>query len=243
MTFCQKISHAVVALSGLIVLSSCTKLDRTNPFQPTRELICPTVSATSLSEWRDLDRKEIPKIQMGQTWREEAGQVSGYVQIARNQSNLFVFAMLPDEDIFNPVTEFNQESWSQGDIFEMFLQPEGQRNYYEFHVSPRNQRYQLHLIKNDPDSEDFVSELSTIEVESAVSIDAQEDHWLVFARIPLQELIEPKGRALPQEWQVSFSRYDYTRGPNFEEPELYSTSPHRKLWFHRQHEWTTLTVE
>jgi hypothetical protein len=38
--------------------------------------------------------------------------------------------------------------------------------------------------------------------------------------------------------RIRFSRYDYTRGMG--EPVLSSTSPHRRLDFHRQHEWGTL---
>ncbi|WP_269541052.1 hypothetical protein [Cerasicoccus fimbriatus] len=226
-----------------LILGGCAVFDPAGDFQPAQQIQCPPVDAPDLAAWRELEKLGLPTLPMGQRWIGRSGKVSGLVQVAHNGSDLLVLARLPDEDIFNPVSGFNEESWNQGDIFEIFIRPEGQASYYEFHISPRNQRYQLYFSKQPPSSESYTRKLSTIPVDSSVSIHNDSGYWLVYAVIPLQDLVEPSERSIPDTYQVSFSRYDYTRGPDLDTPSLFSTSPHRKLSFHRQHEWTTLKLK
>jgi len=229
----------LVTCGACLALGACSIMR----FDPAPTVTSAKVSASDMRSWLRLDKQARPGRPMGQRWRGVFGQVEGAVQVAHNGSYLFVYAELPDIDIFNPATQFNEESWNQGDIFEIFIRPEGQNTYYEFHVSPNNQRFQLRFTKQATASDNYERALSRIPVQSKAVIRPAENKWQVYVMVPLKALLDPNDRPLPDRWHVSFSRYNYTRGPKWETPELYSTSPHRKLSFHRQHEWATLLLK
>jgi hypothetical protein len=75
-------------------------------------------------------------------------------------------------------------------------------------------------------------------IETRVRILTARERWHVLAVIPFSVVAHGRRVAAGARWLFSFSRYDYTRG--VAEPMLSSTSPHRRLDFHRQHEWGTL---
>ncbi len=186
-------------------------------------------------------------VALQQAWRAEPepGFRPASVRCAWNAQALLVFAVLGDDDIFNPVQKFNVPAFQHGDAFEIFLRPAGQEAYYEFHVSPRNQRLQLRI----PSAAAFAAPrpvagippewlVSDWQIGSRVQVDAANGCWRVLASIPLARVAENAPPVAGDTWRFSFSRYDYTQGQTA--PVLSSTSPHRELSFHRQQEWGEL---
>lgn len=188
-------------------------------------------------------------VAMRQAWRAQPapGLRPASVRCGWNAQALLVFAVLDDADIFNPVDAFNAPAFLHGDVFEMFLRPTGQEAYYEFHVSPRNQRFQLRI----PSAAAFAAPRSVAgippawlvsdwQIGSRVQVDAANGCWRVLASIPLARVAENGPAAVGDTWRFSFSRYDYTQGQAA--PVLSSTSPHRVLSYHRQQEWGMLIL-
>ena len=54
-------------------------------------------------------------------------------------------ALFHDSDIFNTAKVNNERTWTTGDVCEFFIQPAGQDDYFEFHVTPEGITLQLHL--------------------------------------------------------------------------------------------------
>lgn len=198
-----------------------------------------------LHDWIAFDKSALPGMILSQAWKAENRLSGGVAKTAFSEGCLFVFADLPDEDIFNPVTEFNQRAFTEGDVFEIFLQVEGAEEYYEFHVSPTNQKFQLRFQrKREGEGMDaFDAALIEEPIESEVRLFPEEKRWEVFARIPLRRIGVADAHEQPLAIKGSFCRYDYTRKPEGgPSVELYSTSPHKKLSFHRRQEWRGLAL-
>ncbi len=86
-----------------------------------------------------------PVFELGQPWRAEPEPLfaAGQARVALSGMSLAIFATLRDRDVFNPVEHFNVPAFPHGDVIEVFLQPEGQAAYYEFHVTPGGALLQL----------------------------------------------------------------------------------------------------
>jgi hypothetical protein len=175
-----------------------------------------------------------------QHWRKtpQALFLPATVRIAWTPSSLWLYAELQDVDIFNTATELHQQTFQLGDAFEIFLHPLSRTEYYELHVSPHNQHFQLCFtdgLKTPmnqariPDPEFFFSR---------THIDAAQNIWKVLAEIPGQKLTAKAAIDAGEEWMFSFSRYDYTRGQP--KPVLSSTSRHSRPHFHDRQDWGTL---
>jgi hypothetical protein len=87
----------------------------------------------------------ISPIEMGQAWlaAPEPDFLAAEVRVGRRGNSLIVSATMPDLDIFTKTTNANQRTWELGDVFEMFLKPEGEDFYRELHITPANTRTQL----------------------------------------------------------------------------------------------------
>ncbi len=201
--------------------------------------------------WDSIDAafKAAQSCPLRQAWRSapEPGFRPGSVRMGWSETALLVYAELEDEDIFNPLTELNALSFKQGDVFEIFLRPVDQPAYFEFHVTPQNQKLQLRF----PTAE-AVAELRAAKAEipkewkiydwilhTRVEVCPCPSKWRVFAEMPFDRVAETRRPGPGSQWLFSFSRYDYTRGK--EAPVLSSSSPHRVVDFHRQPEWGSVT--
>ena len=183
-------------------------------------------------------------IPMQQAWRAQPEPQfrPATVRTGWRDETLWVLADLPDADIFNPVREFNAEFFQTGDVFEMFLRPAPQDAYYEFHVGPANQQFQVRI----PSAKDFFNpppgprnwKIAKPVLQSWARVDVGRQLWQVMAAIPFTVVCETPAALASREWRFSFSRYDYTTGAAA--PCLSSTSPHAQIGFHRQEEWGTL---
>ena len=88
---------------------------------------------------------------LGQAWcaELEPGFAPGQVRAGWRRDSLLVFAELTDHDVHSAATGINQRTWEFGDTFEMFLRPDGQEEYFEFHVTPNNYRLQLRFPSSE----------------------------------------------------------------------------------------------
>ena len=183
----------------------------------------------------------MPAVDLGQAWlaSPKPDLKPTRVRAGWLEDSLWVYAEMEDVDPFNPETRFNESFYMKGDVFEIFLRPEGQPAYFEFHVGPSNQLFQLRL----PSSEIFYNERKGGIAKWQIPHPAirtwaalMPGGWRVLAQIPSASIIEQGGSR--EHWLFSFSRYDYTCGAA--ESVHSSSSPHQKPCYHRQEEWGTL---
>jgi hypothetical protein len=179
--------------------------------------------------WREIPEAEFQPAQARAGWRDDA---------------LWVYAELSDCDIFNDAAHFNDRTYELGDLFEILIRPDGQEDYFEFHITPENQQLQLHwpdadaIWKFDERHESlqpyFVPKVLLV---SQTEVQHQNNFWRVLAKIP-SCVARSKSIKVGDVWVFSFSRYDCTRGKS--DPALSSCSPHAQPRFHRQQEWGRL---
>lgn len=206
---------------------------------------CPHVEIAAPPDWAllaDSFASSTP-MRFQQFWKPapEENFCSGEVRTGWSADGLWVYAVLQDEDISNEEETANAFFFLKGDVFEIFVRPENQDAYYEFHVGPANQQLQMRIpsaaaFNNQKDGESEGWKISGPVMRSWVQIDEENKQWKVLVFLPFDEINESSKTS--QDWRISFSRYDYTRGSK--RPILSSTSEHSVLGFHRQNEWTTL---
>ena len=189
-----------------------------------------------------------PALVMNQPWRAEIEYdfAPATVWTGWRQETLFVFAELTDADVSTQATGPNQRLWELGDVFEVFLRPEHQIAYAELQVAPNNQRLQLRYasaeaLEHARRTNSLDEALLPIAFHSRVWLRPDMRRWYVLAEIPAAAICDHPGELAGSTWQVSFCRYDYTRGRS--EPVISSTSPLTRPDFHRQAEWGTLIFQ
>lgn len=209
--------------------------------------------SVNLDDWNTVTRwlTAAPEIETRQAWLPVAqdGFLPARVRTGWTDEGLVVWGELDDADIFNPVTEFNEAAFLQGDVFELFLRPRGQDAYFEFHISPENQLFQLRIPLTNYFQTQRAQGMGALNdlkikqpvVQSRVKVDREGNRWSVLAHVPFTAVIESVLPKPAGPWLFSFSRYDYTRGEP--KPIISSTSPHVRADFHRQQEWGELRFE
>ena len=214
-------------------------------------LSCHRLTKFDPDSWESIAHafREAPSCRLQQAWLSQSQPElrPGLVRTGWTDEALIVFAELEDDDIFNPVTGLNEHSYKHGDVFEMFLRPTSQDAYYEFHVGPQNQKFQMRV----PSAADFDAPrggsgippawmISHRQIETRVEVCAEGGRWKVLAAIPFDMVAEGGAPQPGSQWLFSFCRYDYHR--QRPEPVLSSTSPHHQpVSFHSQAEWGVLT--
>lgn len=192
-----------------------------------------------------------PTIPLIQNWLPTPDPSFAPAQVATawDENYLYIYAKLTDQDIFNPVTTFNQAAHLHGDIFEILIRSADGDAYFEFHITPNGQILQLRFPKRTSLAEfrESGQSLDTLIdtfkfpdriLEAKTTI--EEGHWTVLAKVPARALM-PNGKFLAgNQLLFSFCRYDHTRNqPDF---ILSSTSKYTVCSFHRQEEWNLLTL-
>lgn len=225
--------------------------------QSNTSLTCPLLPDFDDTSWAAIKRgfAKALKFDYQQAWlkKQQAELVPARGYVGWHTDALLIYAELGDRDIYNPVTVFNEVAFTKGDVFEIFLRPLPQPAYYELHVTPNNQIFQLrfpsatvfrnqrHIVRApgvDPLSTFKIPELM---FTSRVKIDQPADVWMVYAKIPFNAVVEENGPfGLGSKLLLSLSRYDYTRSAAH--PVLSSASPHKQCNYHRQQEWAQLTL-
>lgn len=167
----------------------------------------------------------------GQPWlpQVEPGFAPGRVGISWQNYELLIRAELDDAHVMKDAFPFNFPAYTQCDVFEIFLGPAGEAAYYEFHVTPSNSVLQLRF--EGPGDRKSLSDHMVAGPLFVSETSLSPEGWNVQARIPLGGLFPE----LPEDWLLSFGRYDYTPGRTG--PVISSTSPHTVCDFHRKDEW------
>ncbi len=216
---------------------------------------CKKIGSFDINDWKTADSlfrtADFANYQQGWADTPVAGFRPAKAAAAWTDSSLVVYAELSDDDIFNEIPEedFNKIAINHGDVFEIFLRPEGQEAYYEIHVSPNNQKFQLRLpfpgcfkkMKSKFKSPEEMMEsykVSQPSVRSNVRIDRPARKWWVITEIPLSMVAEDHPVKPGTKWRFSFCRYDYTRPDKT--PVYSSTSPHSAINYHLVDEYGTL---
>lgn len=188
-----------------------------------------------------------PGLILQQSWRTEPEPafMPGRVEIGWVPEGFVIEAELMDRDIFNPVRAFNEPAFLQGDVFEIFMRPEGREAYHEFHITPHNQLFQYRI----PSAEAFRARrqegiqtswiLSSPILESHTRRNEMDGFWQLSVNIKVKKWGFPSLRTNDR-WNFSFCRYDYSK--NREKPCLSSTSRFKKLDFHDQDCWDTFVL-
>jgi len=212
---------------------------------------CPLLPVLDTSNLRLVQEvfQPLPRHALGQAWlaKEESGFAPAFVRIGWRGDSLLVFAELTDADIFNFATAHNQRAWELGDTFEIFLKPAGHPAYFEFQVTPNNQRVQLRFanldaLENLRKKGPIESVLMPGEIfHSRTWIPPHAKCWYVYAEINAANLDNHTGSLQGKRWHFSFSRYDYTSWRK--KPVISSTTPHAKPDFHCQQEWGMMTFD
>jgi hypothetical protein len=215
-------------------------------------IICPYRALESTAQWDE----ELLRLHSGEplflkpigTPVPSTSFCGASVRVAHDCCHLYILAQMEDTDIYNRADAMNQKTWMLGDVFEIFLRPESQEAYYEFHLTPENQVLQLRMASE----KDFYRQrrvdkkysffeqcqISEVILKSRTRIMQDLNQWWVMVSLPLDRISEKKAWEPTDVWRVSFSRYDYTRG--VQEPLLSSTSQHLKVDFHDQSCWQRL---
>lgn len=207
-------------------------------------LHCPRFDAIP-RDWPEIDAAfaSLPGTSLRQAWREspEPGFRPALARLAHHADALWVEAELEDDDVFNPVTGFNQPAFLQGDVVEVFVLPEGMDRYGEIHAAPTGAVLQLRFPvgwrqKEKPPFEGNPWDHGIAEPVTKVTTRLTPAGWSAFLVIPFALL-----GAVPQPgsvWFVSVCRYDYTRGRA--KPVLSSTSALPRVDFHQTDCWNRL---
>ena len=88
-------------------------------------IYCPRLEAIDVTRWTNRPAGDEPVLTLHQAWQGTELKVGGTARFAWNGRDLLVEAIMPDADIFNPATAFNQEAYLVGDVFEVFIKPVG----------------------------------------------------------------------------------------------------------------------
>lgn len=144
---------------------------------------------------------------------------------------IVVRAAAYDEHAKNKAVADNEKTWILGDVVEFFIQPPGQEDYYEFHVTPEGRRLQLHLMDYRTFRE-FSFESKCCDAGLRVKSNVSGNVWLSEMRIPLSAL----GIAGVSGVRFAVCRYDYGATGD---PEMSSTMSGSELGFHNPPQWLT----
>jgi hypothetical protein len=202
-------------------------------------------------DWDSLRRafRGRPMLELGQGWLPETEPLfaAGEARVALSGMSLAIFAALRDRDVFNPVEHFNVPAFPHGDVIEVFLQPEGQAAYYEFHVTPGGALLQLRwpspMRGLGLDWTALADPLLPYKVSrwrARARTRRSRQGWEVCLEIPLRHVFEDSAPWDGSRLRVNVARYDHTRGRL--RPVLSATAPLREPDFHRSEEWSRLEL-
>jgi hypothetical protein len=203
----------------------------------------PVLAPFQDSDWDAITQtmKSGLRLRLKQAWRArpEPGFAPGWVRLGIHDRHLLLHATLRDVRPHNEIKSRNQDTLSGGDVLELFLQKKDGIDYYEFHLTPENQRLQLHF----PDSRALKSgvPLKTWMVEedlfeSFTRIHPSLTRWQVFIRVDLVALFG----SLPTELRFLVGRYDAQ--PGIDRPVISSSGSLSECDFHRIAEWSCCRI-
>ena len=196
---------------------------------------CPRL-ASAPEGWPAIDAAfaGLPALPFGQAWLGELEPRfrPASARFAWREGCLCVKVDLQDDDVFNPVTRFNEPAFLKGDVVEIFALAPGGRHYCEVHSTPGATVYQVRFLTERPrESLAFIASPAARAVTRKTG-----EGWSAYLEMPF-ELAEA-APAPGQQWRVAVCRYDYTRGQP--QPVLSSTAPLTEPNFHQLERWNRI---
>ena len=206
-------------------------------------LLIPQVAGFALGDWAATERamKAGVKLEFRQPWlpTQEADFKPGHVWLGVHGDELVAYGVLEDDQPSNRATAWNDPTWMTGDALEFFFHAEGRPGYFEFHVTPENQRLQLFF----PSMASFREKrpyrtwaIAESRFESATRINATQTSWEAVMRIKLALVLDEPRADGSRRFRYSFSRYDYQ--PGRKPPVVSATTPLSAPNFHNVPEWS-----
>ncbi len=214
---------------------------------------CISIPSFDIRNWKSifLSFKGTSHCDLKQSWLPQYDPrfEPGKVHFGWTPRHICFLAELSDKDIFNPVTKFNTPAFCNGDVVEIFLRPENQKAYFEIHISPANQLFQMRIPYSGyfTQSQKKSTKDSSVQlliqrprIQSNVRIEARKNRWWAVGKIPFRMFVENEPVKAGHKIRFSFGRYDYTRGQA--SPIISNSSPHTALSFHVTEEWSTMVL-
>lgn len=178
---------------------------------------------------------ELPPL--SQAWRSglEPGFRPASARFAYREGCLCVKAELQDDDVFNPITRFNEPAYLKGDVVEVFIRAPGNAHYCEIHSTPGAAVFQARFLVAQPKTS-----LALVAAPAARALTRKTANgWSAYLEIPFEL---PGAVPKPGEtWTMAVCRYDYTRGQAG--PVLSSTAALTEINFHQLEQWNTVVFE
>jgi hypothetical protein len=184
-------------------------------------------------------------VPLAQAWRPDGVEPnfqSSSAVVSWTPNSLEFAIELSGSDAANRARRLNEPTWELGDVAEVFIAVQGRPDYLEFHVTPENQRLQLHFPADGISRfragtatlADFAFDRPGIES----SVRRTTESWNVSLTISRELLGVPDLRT-GRLFDVSVCRYDYGGKA---EPVISSTSLLTAPDFHRRQEWRQLQL-
>jgi hypothetical protein len=210
-------------------------------------VVIPPVQGFALGDWDATKRAMTAgvRLEFAQPWlpQPEAGYAPGHVWLGVHGDELIVYGVLEDDQPANSTTQWNEPTWSRGDVLEFFFQPDQRDGYHEFHVTPENQRLQLIFPTNGSFREKRGHRHWAVAeslFESATRVNDTRTGWEAVMRIKLARVLDLPRDDGSRRFRYSFSRYDYL--PGRERPITSATTALSAPDFHKVAEWSWAEV-
>ena len=197
--------------------------------------------------WADIDAAStgVPALPFRQDWLEvpDPALQPGDVAVMQTPSRLLVMARMTDAHAENPSRGINGLHFLKGDVFEVFLKPPDGEAYWEIHVTPEGETYQVRI----PSVGEFQARR-----KAGLPIDELVRPFLLDP--PVAKVMARKVEARPGwdalilfplpadaqgDWRFSACRYD---SDGSGKPVLSSISPLTRPDFHFQPDWRVIQV-
>lgn len=183
---------------------------------------------------------------LGQAWRPSTQREfqPGWARVEWDKAGLRYEAIFVARSPRNRARQLNEATWELGDVCEIFVQLDGHDDYLELHVTPENQRLQLHWTQASHDAfsagtlplaQAFVADSDWAVTHSTI----ESGHWRVVAYLPNRTLGLPSHGVGRVSFRTAVCRYD-CESPNG--LVLSSTAELQELSFHRLIEWNRLEL-
>ncbi len=164
-------------------------------------------------------------------------QEGGCAALTAEKDSFRIHALFHDSDIFNTAKVNNERTWTTGDVCEFFIQPAGQDDYFEFHVTPEGITLQLHLPPvSRMGSVPFEKQIFESGMTHRVQVRRKENYWYAVMCIPFAGMRITEKEAWGSRFAVC--RYNYSHGQ--EKPEMSSTAYFPDTGFHNPSRWHRL---
>lgn len=180
-----------------------------------------------------------------QSWRPggAAGFRPGRARAAWDARTLTFTMLFRGRPAGNRARRLNERTWELGDVGEVFVQLPGGAAYWEFHVTPENQRLQLRwpaggLAAFRAGRAAFGEFTLGPEAGLTSTATVWPDRWRATLTIPAA-VLGLGAFVAGQSFRAAVCRYDCAGSA---EPVCSSTAPLTEPSFHRPAEWSVLTL-